>query len=1044
MKLGEHGMTHARAERGPTSDAAPEEPPYRGPAARTRREPTLVAFSDGVLRPVEVYVAVDVASDPALRDAAFSGALHRLEGGEELAIPYVFHDPDTRRLAIVVPPSLRHRALAEKAAFLARVAQDAAHEVPRYVQDAPVVIGHAGLQAWLSEPVRGAAGSRVEGAVAARTAELAQREATVAAREAELAAREAEVVRRETDLARLQEQLQRREERLAERGEALTRREDEIRVQLEELEAGQRDLALREQELEARVDVLRERERELAAREAAFLSAGTPGEGRGSAMSGASAVAWGGGPASPSAGPSRGVSNASPAAAEVASSAPVSSSLPSASVAPPPPDGSPRGVQSPGSVPPPVGLAAARDTEMSSPGAMMAGAVSESDVEEEADAEDVEEEVDDLVAEATGRTSAAVTGVRPTEPLRSDEVEELVDEEEVAEEIDELEPLEATGVGPSPQTPSAPATDEHRLDEQKTHIGVPSGFGGVVPAGGPSTPSAIPPVQDGRPPTTGSVPPPPGFFGDPDREVAVSAEEGVRLFVRLDSGKEDAFAKGADLLVQLANVQGYPVAVLAMVAQGDDPRPYVRRAALDPRAPGDRLVLDALRRHFAVRASLYASDGRHVRTLELTARREGNVALLLERAIKAPDAKVDGPTACERALTAPPPVREAGHPFVIAEDAPPAPDARTAAANVVRLTAWATPEKYDRALLVLCIPRPSVEAAFRRCLEDAIDYGLALPAALRDRAVALGLANDVAELVSRQIESFRRVAVSDSAGGLSPEEVATNWDALLAAASEFEVAIDAETHDLAHRAIARARGGSSGSEVDLTKIGEMGPPELVLLLEHPRARRHAALELCRRGDPEFADVIFKAVRKMPRAEVVRVVPKLVALGESMGDALIDGLSARKTFVRQASALALGQLKLRRAVMPLMHALAGEPSGVWREIARVIGEFGAASYRALLREVTGGKVPEDRLAYALAHAANHGQRKALQQVATDPSNAEQLVAVAQRAIVLEDEAKQDALEVRGERPIAGADPVKSFSRRFYEELAGTAPEGDLDE
>jgi hypothetical protein len=1028
MRPAQQGKKPASNDPRQGHDAGPAERPYAGSPGRTRREPVLVAFPDGSVRPVEVHRVVDVAADPALREAALAGALHRFEGGEELAVPYVFHDPEARRLAIVVPPSLRHRALAERAAFLARVAEDVAHEVPAYVQEAPVVIGASGLAAFLAAPAGRSSAAGVEAeALAARAADLAQREAELAAREGRAAAREADLARREEDLARAHEQLQRREERLAERGEALTRREDEIRAQLEEIEAGQRDLALREQELEGRVDVLREREMELAAREARVVAgAGAAGDGHVAPAPGSVAGVAVAAPVSrpPSQVPASPGGVASAAARTVAGvlAAQAGGAHAGASVAP----GSDPGVP--------------------------AGAVSDSDVEEAAD-DDVVEEVDDLVAETTGRTAAGVTGVRSAEVVRPDEVEELVDEEEVAEELDDIEPLEATGVGPAPRASTAPATDEHHLEESKTHIGAPGALSVAPPGGSPGAGGgpagagrveAIRAVPEGAAISSGSVAPPPGFLGDPEREVAVTADDGVRLYVRLDAGREEAFAKGADLLVQLANVQGYPVAVLALVAQGDDPRPYVRRAALDPRAPGDRLVLDALRRHFAARAALYAADGRFLRTLELAARREGNVALLLERAVKAPDAKVDGPTACERALTAPPPVREAGHPFGGAEDAPPAPDAHAASAAIVRLTGWASPEKTDRALLVLCVPRPAVDAAFRRCLEDAIDYGLALPAVLRERALALGLAHDAAELVARQIESFRRVAASESAGGLGPEEVASNWEALLGAASELEVAIDAETHDAAHRAIARARGGAGGPDVDLAKIGQMGPPELVLLLDHPRARRHAALELCRRGDPEFADVIFKAVRKMPRAEVVRVVPKLLALGEATGDALVDGLSARKTFVRQASALALGQLKLRRAVVPLLHALADEESGVWREIARVLGELGAASYRPLLRAAKEGKAGEDRFAYALAHAANHGQRKALQQVATDPSNGERVVAIAQRAIVLEDEAKQDALEVRGERPITGVDPVKAFSRRFYEELAGTAPEGDLDE
>jgi hypothetical protein len=222
----------------------------------------------------------------------------------------------------------------------------------------------------------------------------------------------------------------------------------------------------------------------------------------------------------------------------------------------------------------------------------------------------------------------------------------------------------------------------------------------------------------------------------------------------------------------------------------------------------------------------------------------------------------------------------------------------------------------------------------------------------------------------------------------------------------------------------------------------MGPPELVLLLDHPRARRAAALELCRRGDAEFVDAVYKAVRKMPRPEVVQVAARVVAFGEASGDALIDGLGARKTFVRQASALVLGQLKLRRAVVPLLHLLQSEESDVWKEVARILGELGQASYRPLLRAAREPKSADDRFAYALAHAANAGSREALRVLARDEAEGEKIMRIAQQAIVREDEARRDAQEVRGERPVDESDPVKAFSRRFYQELAGTAPEADL--
>jgi len=893
----------------------------------------LVTFPDGHVRSIQVYRAVNVGSDPKLREPTLAGGLHRFESGEELAVPFVFHDPAAHKLCVVVPEALRYTVLEERAALLARVAKDTAHAVPAYAREATVVVGTHELLAYLSLP-----------AVVATQAQLAQRAAEHAAHEAELRRREELIVQRE--------------ERIATRGEALTRREDELRTLQEEIESSQRDLTLREEELESRVDSLREREAELKSPAGAPTAAPRP----------ASAPAVSAAPIAPIA-----AIPVLPAPAIVTLS---SVSLPSAS-------------------------APAAESKSRAPAA--------ADVEDDAE----------------------------------DDVEELVDEEEVAEELDELdgvESVEDTGVGPVPAASSAPSTDEIVLDEAKTMIGTASVVAGVRAA---AVAKVVKEAVAGA-----TVPPPPGFLRDGEREMDVLVEEGVRLFARLDASREKAFDVGADLLVQLAMVQGYPVAILALVAAGDDARPYVRRAAIDGRDPSQRVALDALRRHFAARVALYTSDGRYLRTIEVVARREPNAALVAERTSKPSEAQIDGPTACERALAAPPPVREAGHPFTLADDAPAASSAHDAATAVVRLAAWASPERIDRALLVLSVPREIVDATFRRVLEDAIDFGMALPAALRDRAVALGLANEPGELITRQIESFRRTASTKNQGALGPDEIAANWETLLAGAAEYEIAIDSDTHDVAWKAIRAAKGEESaavgGGDIDLSKIAQMGPPELVLLLEHPRARRAAAIELCRRGDAELVDAVYKAVRKMPRPEVVRVAAKVVGFGEAAGDVLIDGLTARKTFVRQASAVALGQLKLRRAVVPLLHLLQSEESGVWKEVARVLGELGQASYRPLLRAAKEPKSPEDRFAYALAHAANAGSRKALQAVAKDPSEGERLMRVAQQAIVLEDEAKRDAQEVRGERAYEGGDPVKSFSRRFYQELTGTAPDGDLDD
>jgi hypothetical protein len=181
---------------------------------------------------------------------------------------------------------------------------------------------------------------------------------------------------------------------------------------------------------------------------------------------------------------------------------------------------------------------------------------------------------------------------------------------------------------------------------------------------------------------------------------------------------------------------------------------------------------------------------------------------------------------------------------------------------------------------------------------------------------------------------------------------------------------------------------------------------------------------------------------MPRAEVVRVVPQLVPFGDDIGDALVDGLSARKTFVRQAFALALGHMKLRRAVVPLLHLMSSEESEVWREVARIVGSFGNASLRAVTTQLREPKGREERYLLCLAHLANHGCQKQVEKLVTDERPS--VATMAREALTLRDRARQADEQARGVAPLQGGDAILEFSRRFYQELEGKAPEHDLED
>ncbi|MCS6799074.1 MAG: hypothetical protein NZ898_11185 [Myxococcota bacterium] len=907
-----------------TSGGRPEaRPAYEGAAGRTCVQRVLVPDGDG-LRAVEVPVCVNAATHPELAAAAISGTLHRLDDGLELALPFVFHDPGSCRFALVLPASLAHRELEERARLLERLASDGV-DVPPYVREARVVVGAAGLRAYLEEPPGGLQAARVA-----------------------LETRQADLVRLQRELAEQEARLLARERRLESRAEEVTTREDELRTRFEELEAAERDLAMRLQELEERQAGVQAAEAALA-RERAELDA----------MRGRIAVE-----AARLAAVSGREATATTAAS--ATSASVGSSRPS--------------------VRPAAAVPNAQDTA--------AG----------------------LNADHEPRARDASAGGGFGSEGADDEVEEI---DEVMD-LDDAVEAEVTGVG------AGPPTDEHVLDEGRTAVADAA----AVESAGRVSPHAAP----------APVVPPTSFLADRDVEMAATlVQDEAWLFVRLPESQRDAFRTGADLLVQWVNVSGRAVVLLTLVEEGAG-RPATRRAALDPFDPADRSLLERLSSRFVVHVAFFSHEGRYERSVRIQAEREPNVALVLERTRgQGGSSRLDAETARQRALSVPPPVRETGLPF---SDEEPLLTARQTLAAVARLGEWAVPERMDRALLVLSVPRGRVESAFRRVLEAAFAHGVPLPQALLEESVRLGLAADVPAAVSRLVEGLDATIRRPDRGGLDEAELASASEALLAAAAEHDVVLDAVVHERMWNLVHARRGPESGAELGSHPAGlrETSREQLVVLLDHPRLRRSAALELCRRGDPAVLDVLYRAVRKMPRSDVVRIVPRIVAFGELAADALIDGLGARKTFVRQASALALGQLRLRRAITPLLQLLETEPSEVWREVARVLGEMGAPVLRAAARNLREPRGDRDRLALLLAHLHDHGCERAVDELAADPDPG--VAEIARKSLLLREEAARARRHVRGLEPIDRDDVVLAFSRRFLAELAGDAPDEDL--
>jgi hypothetical protein len=185
---------------------------------------------------------------------------------------------------------------------------------------------------------------------------------------------------------------------------------------------------------------------------------------------------------------------------------------------------------------------------------------------------------------------------------------------------------------------------------------------------------------------------------------------------------------------------------------------------------------------------------------------------------------------------------------------------------------------------------------------------------------------------------------------------------------------------------------------------------------------------------------------MSRLEANSLLPRLALFGSGAERWLIDGLRSKKAFMRQGCALALARLGSPLAIDALVRLLFAEPTEIWTEIARALGDVGAPAVMPLaarLREVEGDE--RDRIVQALAHVAARAtdeapaNREAVEALA---SGRDALVAnVARRALVLAPEVRTAHQAVRNERREQTL--VRAFTRRFYDNLEVRGPSDELE-
>lgn len=121
------------------------------PLGATRTERVRVFRPNEAPLELEVYRVVNVVEDPQLREPALSGTLHRLDDGEDVEVPFLYHDPDARQLVLVIPDGARGRELSERGRLLDRLMREPEDAVPPYMRQFGVVYGHHGLRERLDD-----------------------------------------------------------------------------------------------------------------------------------------------------------------------------------------------------------------------------------------------------------------------------------------------------------------------------------------------------------------------------------------------------------------------------------------------------------------------------------------------------------------------------------------------------------------------------------------------------------------------------------------------------------------------------------------------------------------------------------------------------------------------------------------------------------------------------------------------------------------------------------------------------------------------------
>ncbi|MDB4962862.1 MAG: Methyltransferase type 11 [Myxococcales bacterium] len=519
-----------------------------------------------------------------------------------------------------------------------------------------------------------------------------------------------------------------------------------------------------------------------------------------------------------------------------------------------------------------------------------------------------------------------------------------------------------------------------------------------------------------------------------------------------------------DIRVLLHRTQTYPVVTLVI-----GPPPALRVTSttqlavipLDIALDAHRAVLTSLSKSFELTVDLVVR-GRRIRRAKLTAPLAENVGYI----VRAADDHLRGLTSSGDAL----PSFERGRDLVLGagfdllgSEHPDANEFRDdklaqleTAQHLRRAIAmarrFARPSREDYLVCTRGFPLPRWRELRRHVLESAVAWGLWMGPELAQVAVSEGLARSRRDLVIRLDRGFETLKRHPTAFDIDGEAADDNYKALSEEARALGVELTRADPNPAGRngvtvtseevsQVSGSIGQTPATGVPKSKSVE----ELIAELDDRQKRVAAAIELSDRADPRAAAPVIAAVSKMSRAEAVRVLGMSVKFGDAAAAPLTEGLASSKGFLRHGCALALAMLRTEDGTQSVIELLLSEPTEIWREVARAIGQVGpiglmplASNYGRLGERAT--PQAAERVAWAMAHIAVRGGKVAVETMAGGHSV---VAPVAKQALELHAAAANDQVRVRpgvnGSQVGKDVTVNRAFSRRFFEALEQGLPD-----